>query len=110
MIDTYNKLVRDKIPEIIRQKGDMPTTEILDDDITYANALYRKLTEEYQEFMKNHDIEELADMLEVIYAIAKHKGVSLDDLERIRLQKRKERGGFDDKVILLEVLRNPDGD
>ena len=104
MVEKYDKLVRDKIPEIIKSQGDCPKIEILDDK-DYFNALNQKLTEEVAEYLEKYSIEELADILEVIYAIAGHKGLTLDELEHIRLKKHKERGGFDNKISLAEVKR-----
>ena len=103
MVDKYNKLVRDKIPEIIKQQGNIPTVKILDDE-NYFNALNQKLTEEVAEYLDSFTIDELADIVEVIYAIVKHKGLSLKDFEAIRLSKHDERGGFDDKLFLVEVI------
>jgi len=104
VIDKYNKLVRDKIPEIIRGRGDTPVVEILDDE-RYFGALNEKLTEEVAEYLENHSIEELADILEVIHAIAKCKGLAMDDIEQIRRDKHSERGGFGGRVSLVEVKR-----
>jgi len=98
----YNKLVRDKIPEIIKRQGDLPKVEVLDDD-KYFDSLNQKLTEEVAEYLENFDINELADVLEVICAIVKYRGLSFNDLEKIRHEKFNERGGFDDKLFLIEV-------
>jgi len=102
LTDKYNKLVRDKIPEIIRHKGDFPKVKTLNDP-DYFDALNQKLTEEVDEYLKEHNADELADILEVIHAIAKHKGLTPHDLEQIRLKKHDERGGFDEKILLVEV-------
>ncbi len=100
------KLVRDKIPEIIEADGKEAVTRILDDDI-YEMELYIKLQEEMQEFLDAYFIEdiaeELADMLEVIYALAKVKGIGKDVLEEVRKKKADERGSFDKKIFLREV-------
>ena len=105
MIDQYNKLVRDKIPEIIRRCGDTPNVELLDDE-KYFNALNRKLQEEVAEYLDGYSIDELADILEVIYALVKFKGLTPNDFEHIRLEKYNERGGFNDRISLVEVKRN----
>jgi len=105
MISRYDKLVRDKIPEIIRAQGDIPRVETLDDE-QYFSALNQKLREEVDEYFEAYKLEELADILEVVYAIAQHKQVSKDDLERLRLEKYNERGGFGDKVFLIEVEKS----
>ena len=98
----YDKLVRDKIPEIIRQAGKQPITDILpQDDI--ATALDRKLQEEVQEYLESGSIEEMADVLEVLHGIAFHKGIPWNEVESARLQKREERGGFEKGIRLLEV-------
>ena len=104
MTEKYNKLVRDKIPEIIMQKGDEPIVEILDGE-NYFKALNKKLEEELEEYLEEYDIEELADMVEVIYAIVKYKGMTQENFEDIRLEKNKERGSFDDRLALLGVTR-----
>ena len=94
-----NKLVRDKIPEIIQQSGKEPVTRIAD-DAEYWQRLKDKLHEEVHEFVQDDDIDELADILEVIYALSEAKGVSKEELEGKREKKAAERGGFKDKVIL----------
>jgi len=104
MKDIYNKLVRDKIPEIIVGKGDNPKVRVMDNE-EYYQALNQKLKEEAAEYFENYDIEELADIAEVILAIVKYKGVSQRDFEEIRLKKYNERGGFDEKICLVEVER-----
>lgn len=83
----YNKLVRDKIPEIIEQSGKSIVTEILSDE-QYIKILDEKLNEELSEFQKSKDIEELADLLEVIYTIARVRGIEVEELEQIRKEKR----------------------
>lgn len=102
MIKKYNKLVRDKIPEIIQAKGDTCKTEILSDE-AYIKLLDRKLNEEVAEYQTGKNIEELADILEVVYGIAKAKGYGVSELEQIRLEKAEKRGGFDKKILLVEV-------
>ncbi len=98
----YNKLVRDRIPEIIKNVGKIAHTRILGDD-EYLTELDRKLGEEFAEYQADKNIEELADMLEVIYAIAKARGVSVDELESIRRAKAEKNGAFEKKVFLEEV-------
>ena len=105
MKDRYEKLVRDLIPEIIIRQGDNPITKILNDE-EYFNALNAKLNEEVAEYSDGYDIEELADIIEVIYAILDYKGISKDEFERLRAKKYNERGGFLEKICLLEVERN----
>ena len=99
---SYNKLVRDKIPEIIKKNGQVAKLRKLDDD-EYLNALNHKLEEEVTEYFEDGSIEELADVMEVVYAIVKHKGLSLDEFEVMRTKKLDERGGFDGRILLVEV-------
>lgn len=94
----YYKLVRDKIPEIIKAKGIEPVTHIAKDK-EFFNALLDKLREEVEEFIEDSSQEEMADIMEVIYAILKEKGYSFEEIEEVRKKKREERGGFDKKVI-----------
>ncbi len=98
----YNKLIRDKIPEIIEKSGKKPITEILDAE-AYKKHLDLKLSEELQEYLNDDNINELADLVEVIYAILKHKGIELDDFEQVRKRKAEERGAFDKRLLLKEV-------
>lgn len=103
MIKIYNKLVRDKIPEIIETDGKSCTTNILSDE-QYIKMLDEKLNEELTEYQESKEIEELADMLEVMYAIATARGYSQQQLEAIRKQKADKRGGFEKKILLKEVM------
>lgn len=89
----YNKLVRDKIPGIIATSGKNCKTEILD-EYEYRVMLDKKLDEELAEYRHDHNAEELADLLEVIYSIAAAIGYSVGDLEKIRRAKAAERGSF----------------
>ena len=98
----YNKLVRDKIPEIIKNKGAVPITHIASDD-EYWQKLKEKLQEEINEFMKDENAEELADILEVIYTIRDYKKIDKNELELLRKKKAEERGGFKDKIIIDET-------
>ena len=98
----YDKLVRDKNPEMIRQAGKQPVTDTLSHE-AMADALDRKLMEEVQEYLESKSVEEMADVLEVLHGIAYHKGISWDDGESARVGKRDERGGFEKGIRLLEV-------
>ena len=98
----YNKLVRDKIPEIIKSKGNDPITQILNPD-TYKAYLDLKLSEELQEYIDSDSVEELADLVEVVYAVLKYKGVGIEEFENVRLKKANERGIFDSRICLIEV-------
>lgn len=98
----YNKLVRDKIPEIISSDGKDCKTEILNDTV-YLEMLDKKLNEELAEYQSDKSIEELADLLEVIYSVTKARGYTIEQLENIRRKKAEERGSFDKKILLKEV-------
>lgn len=98
----HNKLVRDMIPQIIERDGRVALTRILDQR-EYLTQLNNKLIEEAEEFVKEGSLEELADILEVIYALAKELGASVSDLEKLRMRKRNERGGFESKILLIEA-------
>lgn len=104
MAEVYNKLVRDKIPQLIRQQGDMPTVAVLD-DARYLQALRAKLCEEVAEYFEAFSVEELADIVEVVYALVRCHGLSLAAFEELRLKKLAQRGGFADKIELREVQR-----
>ena len=95
----HNKLVRDKIPEIIDNAGKTPVTHILSDD-EYLSELDKKLNEECSEYQADKNIEELADMLEVMYDIAEARGWSVSELEAVRRDKAEKRGGFKKKIYL----------
>ncbi|MBI4034015.1 MAG: nucleoside triphosphate pyrophosphohydrolase [Candidatus Brennerbacteria bacterium] len=97
----YNKLVRDKIPEYIRKKGGNPITHIAG-ETEYWAKLKEKLLEEIEEFKKDESIEEFADLLEVIDAIADYKKFDRAEVEKIREEKTEERGRFKDRIILDE--------
>lgn len=101
---TYNKLVRDKIPEIIESDGKTCKTELLSDE-EYIKMIDAKLDEELAEYHKDQNIEELADLMEVIYAAALARGYSLEDLEMVREKKVQERGGFEKRILLREVVK-----
>lgn len=95
----YNKLIRDKIPEIIQQKGGKPVTHIADDR-EYWQKMKEKLKEEVDEFLKEDNQEELADILEIIEAICEFKKIARSELESLRKNKAGQRGGFKKRIIL----------
>ena len=102
----YNKLVRDNIPNIIKAKGETPVTRILD-DATYKSELEKKLYEEYNEVLESSGddrAEELADMLEIIRALAKLENKSLQDVINIADDKNIKRGAFEEKIFLEKVI------
>ena len=105
MTKTYNKLVRDRIPEIIQSAGKSCTTEVLSDE-DYLRMIDVKLDEELAEYHESGSIEELADLMEVIYAAACARGSSVEKLEQIRVKKADERGSFNKKILLREVTEN----
>jgi predicted house-cleaning noncanonical NTP pyrophosphatase (MazG superfamily) len=97
----YNKLVRDKIPQIIAASGKNCVTEVLTED-AYLQKLDEKLGEELAEYQESKSLEELADLLEVMAAVVKARGYSWEELERIRARKREKRGGFEERILLIE--------
>lgn len=99
----YNKLVRDKIPEIIQNANKIAVTEVVSDE-EYLMLLDEKFVEESKEYYESRDLEELADVLEVIYSIVKARGISIEELENIRKKKLEKRGSFGNKVFLKEVV------
>lgn len=98
----YRKLVRDRIPEIIEQAGQTCVCSVLSDD-EYLKMLDEKLNEELAEYQESKSMEELADLLEVVRAVARARGSSPEELEEIRRQKAEKRGGFEKKILLEEV-------
>ena len=107
MEKVYNKLVRDNIPNIIRNNGSEPITRILNDE-EYKTELEKKLYEEYNEVLSaiesNDRIEELADMLEIISALAKLENKTLNDVIEVANNKSNKRGGFEEKIFLEKVI------
>ena len=97
------KLVRDRIPEIIRNAGKEPITEILSQE-EYLKELDTKLNEEVAEYQADKSIEEMADVLEVLFAICEARGHSVEELLQVKEDKREKRGGFKDKVYLRETI------
>lgn len=95
----YNKLVRDKIPEIIESNNETCKIRILQDE-EYLLELNKKIIEELNEYLASGEIEELADIEEVLRAIIVAKGVSYVEFEKIRLVKAERRGAFDKKIFL----------
>lgn len=102
-VKVYNKLVRDKIPEIIEQDGKKCTVHVLDDE-EYIKALDAKLDEELAEYHKAQNVEELADLLEVLYAAAEARGIAKDELEAVMVKKAENRGQFKEKLFLESVI------
>ena len=97
----YNKLVRDKIPDIIKSKGEDCKFEVLNDE-DYKDFLDKKLNEEVAEYQSSKSLTELADIIEVIYAIAKTRGFTPEQMEELRILKEKSKGGFNKGILLIE--------
>ena len=95
----YNKLVRDKIPEIMESQGKNFSTRILNED-EYRIELNRKLQEEVKEYIEDNNVEELADIVEVVYGILDSMGVSVDKFEKVRNEKVEKRGAFKKHIFL----------
>ena len=92
------KLVRDRIPEIIQEDGKTPIIRIVDEE-EYVRELDRKLCEEVEEYRADGSIEEMADVLEVLFAICEARGHSVEELMEVRNAKREKRGGFEQKIF-----------
>lgn len=99
---SFYKLVRDRIPEIIEADGKTCVYETLSDE-AYTRLLDQKLNEELAEYQESKSLEELADLLEVMQAVVRARGWTLDELEQVRADKAAERGGFTKKILLKEV-------
>ncbi|MCA1063887.1 nucleoside triphosphate pyrophosphohydrolase [Rossellomorea sp. AcN35-11] len=103
---TYNKLVRDRIPEIIEATGKTFTTRVLSEE-EYLIELKKKSFEELEEYQnaetREEALEELADLMEIVHAFAKFHNTSLDEIEAIRCEKAEKRGAFAKKIFLNEV-------
>ncbi len=97
----YNKLVRDKIPQIIEAKGGTCRTVVLS-EAEYIQKLEEKLSEELSEYLESRELEELVDLLEVMEALVKARGETWEELQRIKNAKSEVRGGFEDRILLLE--------
>ncbi|MBR1585556.1 MAG: nucleoside triphosphate pyrophosphohydrolase [Clostridia bacterium] len=100
---TYHKLVRDRIPEIVRAAGKQPVYCTVG-QAEALEYLAKKLMEEAQEYAESREVEELADVLEVVYAIAAERGVTRDELEKLRKNKADQRGGFAGRIVLEKVI------
>lgn len=94
------KLVRDRIPEIIKKDGKTPIIEILSNE-EYLKELDKKLNEEVKEYQDDKSIEEMADILEVLFAICEARGYTVEELMQVRESKRDKRGGFKEKIYWI---------
>ncbi len=100
----YNKLVRDRVPEIIKESKQIPEYVILSDE-EYMAELNKKLKEETAEYLTSNGIEDLADILEVVFAICDARGISEDKIQEVRKEKAIRRGGFQNKILLKTVKK-----
>lgn len=104
----YNKLVRDRIPEIIQESGDECVVKVLTEH-EYLKELQKKGNEELKEYLaasnSKEAIEELADLLEVIHRLTQCHGFSIEELEKVRQDKKDKRGSFDKRLFLVEVRK-----
>lgn len=99
----YHKLVRDRIPEIIEKQGKTCVTEVLSQE-TYIQMVDEKLNEELAEYQESKSLEELADLLEVMEAAVNARGYTWEELLKVRDKKRQKRGGFQNRILLKEVI------
>ena len=102
----YNKLVRDKIPDVIKANGENPVTRVLSAD-EYKAELERKLGEEYMEVVEavgSSRLEELADVYEILKALAVLENSSIEEVQKIAEAKAQKRGAFNDRIYLEEVI------
>lgn len=99
----YNKLIRDRIPEIIEKAGKQAVVEKAKGD-ELLKLLNIKLEEELNEYKESESIEELADLIEVVYGILNHKGVPIEEFEKIRQEKNEKRGAFNEGLVLIKVI------
>ena len=102
---TYNKLVRDKIPDIIKSNGEKTIIRRLD-DYEYIHQLNIKILEEINEYLESGEVEELADLEEVLRAILDYKKISYSEFEEIRKEKVKKRGAFKKRIFLEGALND----
>ena len=101
----FDKLIRDKIPEIIEKSGKKCIVEEIDSE-TYIQYLDQKLNEELAEYQADKSLEELADLLEVMYAVVTARGYSVEELERLRMEKAEKRGSFEKRLRLKGVIED----
>ncbi|MDQ0253367.1 putative house-cleaning noncanonical NTP pyrophosphatase (MazG superfamily) [Evansella vedderi] len=103
---TYNKLVRDKIPNVIEATGKSFRTRNLDEE-EYIKELKLKLAEEVGEYQATLDdgqaIEELADVMEIVHALARVHGSTIEEVDKVREEKANKRGGFQERIFLIDV-------
>lgn len=98
----YDKLVRDRIPEIIEASGNKCEVEVVSNEIA-LEYLYKKLNEEVNELLEDNNLDEIADVIEVLFAIGSKYGYSEEDVLNRRNEKKDARGGFEDNLILKKT-------
>ena len=103
MQEKCNILVRDRIPELIERSGRTPKAKMLEDN-EFLKATIAKLKEEVAQYEKNKTMEELVDIVEIVYSILKVKTVGLDEFERLRIIKNVEKGSYDLKIFLEKII------
>lgn len=108
-ITIYNKLVRDRIPEVIEASGKTCNVVVLD-DVEYLHMLDAKMDEELKEYHEDKSIEELADLLEVIYAAVIARGYIVEELDCIRRKKAEKHGVFSNRLFLTKVIEYGNGE
>ena len=103
VVKKHNKLVRDRIPEIIENSGRKAVVEKMSKEASIL-LLRNKLEEECREYLEDRNIDELVDIVEVIYAILEYSNVSITDFEEMRRQKAAKRGAYKERYLLKEVI------
>lgn len=98
----YDKLVRDRIPEIIESSGNKCEIEVVSDEVA-IEYLYKKLNEEVSELLEDKNLDEIADVMEVLFAIGSKYGYSEEDVLGRRNEKKCAKGGFEDNLILKKT-------
>ena len=98
-----DKLVRDKIPELIKQEGKVAVVKVVKSDKEYYKRLLEKLQEEINEFIETPNVEEAADILEVFNALIEFKNINIDNVINERIKKFLLKGGFDKRIVLREI-------
>lgn len=99
----FNKLVRDKVQEIIKNNGEIPKTHIASDE-EFEIKLKEKLSEEVEEFLKDSVKSEIVDILEVVDALCEHYKFDKEEMEKLKRDKAKKSGKFSKKIILDSVI------
>lgn len=100
----YDKLVRDRIPEIIESSGNKCDIEVVSDEVA-LEYLYKKLEEEVSELLEDKNLDEIADVMEVLFAIGEKYGYNEKDILSRRIEKRYNRGGFEKNIILKSTSK-----